>query len=388
MPTNQPAPITAHSTQAHRFHLLDALRGILAVLVVFRHAPSFLTSAVQTKDIFLAVDFFFCLSGFVIAYAYDDRLRTKLRLRDFVVARVIRFYPTFLVGTLLAFAVTLGPDHFLSHPHGGTIVLAALPSLLFLPSLPLASTILLFPLNMSSWTLFLELVVNLAYAVLIRSKVAVKSVLIFVCTASWLVLALTPRALDSGSTWPGFVVGSARMGLSFTLGVFLLNYWKKLPRQGVLRRTRGLPTATLIVVILLAVILVPTPFSGQRAYQLFVMTVVLPALIFFGADIKLGRWGAIACAVLGDLSYPLYIVHYPLLAPLYGSHVTHLAERHHTLIALLVPVYIVSLAALAWALRAYFDAPLGRWLTRRYNGRTRSESKARALGTQPQLAQG
>lgn len=388
MPTSSIAPAKPHSAQSHRFHLLDALRGILAILVVLRHSPAYLTSQVQTKDIFLAVDFFFCLSGFVIAYAYDERLRTRLRLQDFVVVRLIRFYPTFLLGTVLALLMALGPKHMLSEPNGKSILLAGLPSLLFLPALPQAASVLLFPLNMSSWTLFLELVVNLGYALLIKGKRLVYPVLALICAASWCELAFSPRSLDSGSTWPGVLMGCARMGFSFAAGAFLLNLWKRLPAQGRWRRTRGLPTAATITLILLAIILIPTPFSGDRAYQLAVITLVLPALIFFGADIRVGPSGSRVCAALGDLSYPLYILHFPLLSPLFGSHVAQCAQQSPVLVRLFVPVYIALLAAVAWAVRAYFDAPFGRWLTQRYN---RKKQAAKAVGAPPiqaQLVQG
>ena len=356
------------------------------MLVVYRHSPAFLTSAVQTKDIFLAVDFFFCLSGFVIAYAYEDRLRTRLRLRDFIVARLIRFYPTFLVGMLLAFLFAIGTGHLLSKPGGWLVAEAAVPSLFFLPSIPLAPGFLLFPLNMSAWTLLNELVMNLGYAVLVRAKKVFNYALAALCLASWLLLVFSRRDLDSGSTWPGALVGFARMGFSFSIGVFVMRVWRSAPLGGI-RRTRGLPTVALLVTVMLAVILLPTAFSGQRVYQIFVLTLVLPAIIFFGADIQLGRLGSKACAVLGDLSYPLYIVHLPLLTPLFGSHVARLTHTHPLLRATLAPAYILGLAAASWALRIYFDAPVGLWLTRHYKRYIAAVSRTHTASTQPQASQ-
>ena len=363
MPTQTSA--TSTSAPQHRFHLLDALRGLLAMLVVYKHSPAYLTALLPTENNFLAVDFFFCLSGFVIAYAYEERLRTRLATRDFMAARVIRFYPAYLVGTLLAFFFALGSGHLLAQPGGKTIFLAALPSLLFLPSLPLAPTFLLFSLNMPAWTLLIELVVNLAYGMLVRGKRFANSGLLLLAAASFCELVRTPLPLDSGSTWPGAVVGLARVGLSFPLGVFVLRLWKRMP-MGRLRRTGGLPTALTIVMLLLSAVLVPIPTQMARPYQLFVILLVIPGLVFFGADIRLGRVGAALCPILGELSYPLYIIHLPLLSPLFGSHVAHLVQGSGVLHKLLVPTYICFLAALSWALRMYLDVPLGRWTTRRY----------------------
>ena len=379
LPTSNPTAV-ARPSQNHRFHLLDALRGILAILVVYRHSPAYLTNLVQTKDIFLAVDFFFCLSGFVIAYAYEEKLQTRLCTRDFMVARLIRFYPTFLVGMALAFTVALGSAHLLTRAGGKQIAEAALPSLLFLPSIPLAAAgLLLFPLNMSAWTLLLELFANLGFGLLVRGKRFVTGALVLVCLASFAILVFAPQQLDSGSTWPGALVGLARMGLSFSLGVFVLRYWKAAP-VGRLRRTGGLCTASTVVLLLLASILLPTPVSGTRAYQITIMALVMPALIFFGADIRLGKFGSKVCSILGDLSYPLYIIHLPLMSPLFGSRVAHLAVGSKSLMQFLVPIYILLLASFAWALRVYFDAPLGGWLMRRYKAyRDASAARRQAL---------
>ena len=381
MPTSQTIT-AARPSQSHRFHLLDALRGLLAILVVYRHSPSYLTNLVQTKDIFLAVDFFFCLSGFVIAYAYEEKLRTRLSTLDFMIARVIRFYPTYLVGMALAFGMALGPGHLMSHMGGKHIVEAALPSLMFLPSIPLAAAgFLLFPLNMSAWTLLLELFANFTFGLLVRGKRFVTGAMVVGCMASLGILVFAPARLDSGSTWPGALVGMARMGFSFPLGVFVLRYWKAAP-MGKLRRTGGLPTALTVVSLLLAIILVPTPVSGTRPYGIAMMALVIPGLIFFGADIRLGKVGSKVCSILGDLSYPLYIVHLPLLSPLFGSHVGHLAVSSKLLLKFLVPMYILLLSSFAWALRVYFDAPLGGWLTRRYNMyRQASGARRKALAT-------
>src|ERR1039458_3367376 len=78
-----------------RFHLLDAMRGIAAILVVLYHIPSIFKHTLDFPNSILAVDFFFCLSGFVIAFSYEQRLRDHLNFRDFMVVRLTRLYPLF-----------------------------------------------------------------------------------------------------------------------------------------------------------------------------------------------------------------------------------------------------------------------------------------------------
>ncbi len=73
----------AFSDTKPHYELLDGLRGVAALLVVFYHIFEGLSFAAGGTLItvinhgYLAVDFFFILSGFVIGYAYDDRLGTK-----------------------------------------------------------------------------------------------------------------------------------------------------------------------------------------------------------------------------------------------------------------------------------------------------------------------
>ena len=51
---------------------------------------------------YLAVEFFYVLSGFVIGYAYDDRW-DKMSLRDFFIRRLIRLHPMVIAGTITGF---------------------------------------------------------------------------------------------------------------------------------------------------------------------------------------------------------------------------------------------------------------------------------------------
>jgi hypothetical protein len=89
-----------HSARSHRFHLLDGLRGFAAILVVLYHMPPYLQRWFACPNAFLAVDFFFCLSGFIIAYSYEDRILRGMSFRDFCSSRLIRLYPLYFLGSL------------------------------------------------------------------------------------------------------------------------------------------------------------------------------------------------------------------------------------------------------------------------------------------------
>lgn len=49
---------------------------------------------------YLAVEFFFCLSGFVVAYAYDNRI-VGMGLKSFIKKRLFRLLPLVVIGSIL-----------------------------------------------------------------------------------------------------------------------------------------------------------------------------------------------------------------------------------------------------------------------------------------------
>ena len=90
------------NTKPH-YEILDGLRGVAAIMVVWFHIfEAYATSHLDQRinHGYLAVDFFFILSGFVIGYAYDDRWG-KMKITDFIKRRVIRLHPMVVVGALI-----------------------------------------------------------------------------------------------------------------------------------------------------------------------------------------------------------------------------------------------------------------------------------------------
>src|SRR5476649_1507301 len=115
MITNEPAPAILKTKQ--HFEILDGLRGVAALAVVTFHFMEVVYSDYSQNFIghgFLAVDFFFCLSGFVIGYAYDDRM-AALGIWEFARSRLIRLHPLVVSGSVLGLLAYFF-DPFVSHP--------------------------------------------------------------------------------------------------------------------------------------------------------------------------------------------------------------------------------------------------------------------------------
>lgn len=86
-----------------RYEVLDGLRGVAAIVVVLYHLLESYPTGLLTAYIshgYLAVDFFFALSGFVIGYAYDDRW-DRMTLKSFFKRRIVRLHPMVIFGTIV-----------------------------------------------------------------------------------------------------------------------------------------------------------------------------------------------------------------------------------------------------------------------------------------------
>ena len=150
------------------YEALNAMRGVAAIVVVLFHADH-LVGVPLAAGGYLAVDLFFVLSGFVIAHAYDSKLANGLPVVEFARARIIRFYPMLVAGVgvgafYAVFVIVVGGHQALSVPR---LIVSAVTSLLFLP-VPVDAHGDLFSLNVPLWTLSLELLVSLAYALTFR----------------------------------------------------------------------------------------------------------------------------------------------------------------------------------------------------------------------------
>ena len=127
-------------TKPH-YDLLDGLRGVAALMVIFYHVfEAFATSPIdqQFNHGYLAVDFFFILSGFVIGYAYDDRWKT-MTTKDFIKRRLIRLHPMVVLGAVLgviAFCIQGCEKWDGTHVSISMVMLALLINLFLIPAVP------------------------------------------------------------------------------------------------------------------------------------------------------------------------------------------------------------------------------------------------------------
>ncbi len=351
----------AKPSKQHRFHFLDALRGVAAILVVPRHVPAGFSRTLTATNSMLAVDFFFCLSGFVVAFSYEKRLLRDFRFKDFFITRAIRLYPLAAVGTLIG-AVHLAWDHDALRHFGPWGLVASAMVLLGLLIVPLPHA-QLFPLDSPMWTLFMELIANYGYGGLVRSKRCQNWVLGTLMAAAFAILVVeTLRfgTLDVGfgmATVPG---GLARVCFSFCAGVLLYRLFE---RRRLLRAqahaAQGIGGAAVLGAVLVFFLCTPLHWMQTTACQLTLIALALPAIVYAGAFIEIPARFLPLSVFLGTISYPIYILHQPILALL----LRYRAASSETEDAWIVLACIVLVLAIAWIVAEFYDRRIRQFLT-------------------------
>ena len=230
-------------TKAH-YELLDGLRGVAALMVIWYHIfEGFATSPMDQRfnHGYLAVDFFFILSGFVIGYAYDDRWKTTMTQKEFFKRRLIRLHPMVVMGAVLG-AITFciqGCEQW-----DGTrvsismVMVAMLLNLFLIPAVPGTGPEVrgngeMYPLNGPSWSLFFEYIGNIMYALFIR-RMSTKALMALIVLAG---IGLASFAIFNfsgaghlGVGWTmeeyNLIGGFLRVLFSFSMGLLMSRVFK------------------------------------------------------------------------------------------------------------------------------------------------------------------
>jgi peptidoglycan/LPS O-acetylase OafA/YrhL len=337
-----------------KLYTLDAMRGIAAFMVAAYHFGLLRT---EWQSPYLAVDFFFALSGFVIAYSYDRKLSEGMAAEEFIRRRLIRLYPLFVFGLLLGFAVTLAGQAHGFVQNDGPLLLQLFTSLVFLPFLAVtASNVVegsVAPLNGPYWSLLLEIHINVLFAIFFRwLKMWLLSILLALLGIAIAAMAWTEGYLGGGYLTREFHYGIIRVGFSFLVGVLIcrLRHRLRMPRLhwgAVLALTAGL-------------LVLPRPESMQWIYDAVCVLVLFPLLILAGTQSQpRGEKLITTFAWVGGASYALYAIHMPV------TMLVEVTAEANELIPYRVWIvgFLLLTVAAAFAAYRFYDIPVRRWLS-------------------------
>lgn len=366
-----------------RYEILDGLRGVASVMVVLFHIFETYSKGPAYQIInhgYLAVDFFFVLSGFVIGYAYDDRW-DRMTTWGFFKRRLVRLHPMLVMGTVVGACLyffgqceQFGLEGYAS---GWKFLLAFVLGLFLIPcgsSLDVRGWDEMNPLNGPQWSLTFEYVANILYAFVFR-RLGKEALAVLTVFAAFLTLdlclnlnvfgLLTPERDSQMYTVIGgwsitaeqLYVGSTRLLYPFLSGLLLSRVGRFINVRG------GFWWCSLMLVLAFSLPCIGGEGSILNGvYNAACILLIFPVIVMIGAGshIKEAKSAKI-CTFLGEISYPLYITHYPIMymqmnwawnnpdAPLYA----HIVVAAST---------VLLSVGLAYACLKLYDIPVRRWL--------------------------
>ncbi len=367
---------TSFSDTKSHYEILDGLRGVAAVIVVMFHILETFTGGDHSKQIinhgYLAVDFFFVLSGFVIGYAYDDRWG-KMSLKGFFKRRIIRLHPMIIISMIIG-AIFFYFQESAAFPGIGQtpvwkMILVMLIGFTLIPvptSMDIRGWAEMHPLNGPAWSLFFEYIANILYALFIRKfSNKLLSILVFIAGCALIHLAVTS---PNGDIIGGWSIDSTQLRIGFTR--LLYPFFAGLLLSRVCKPGR-INHAFLWCSLLLVIILSIPRVGGNQLwmnglYDSLCIIFIFPFIVYLGAsgNVK-GKYSSKLCKFLGDISYPIYIIHYPFIY-MFTAWVTNNKVTSFTEAFPFAVLVLLSSILVAYICVRLYDVPVRKWLMARF----------------------
>lgn len=370
-----------------RYEILDGLRGVAAVMVVLFHILETYSSGPAYQIInhgYLAVDFFFILSGFVIGYAYDDRW-DKMTISGFFKRRLVRLHPMVIMGTVIgACLYFFGQGEgfsLIGNVPGWKVLLAFIMGCLMIPCGPkmdIRGWVETNSFNGPNWSLTYEYLANILYALIFR-KLPNIILMLLICISAFCTLDLClnwnvfnllseDRSAQIYTVIGGWSITSEQIYIGLTRLFYPFLCGLLISRVGrFIRIKRAFLWCSLMLIIVFSI-----PCIGGEGnilngiYNALSILFIFPLIVMAGAggEIKSER-SARLCNFLGEISYPLYMTHFPLLYVQMNWAWSHPDAPLYAHIAVAAGCIVLSIG-LAYACLKLYDIPVRKWLTDKY----------------------
>lgn len=335
---------TGPATRRHAFATLDGLRAVAAAAVVIHHGPDLF--GVPGGSLYLAVDLFFVVSGFVIAEAYGATISAQ-GAPAFLRRRLARLFPLYALGLAFGTAVALREAARHADASAADLAVSFAAALVLLP-VPSAGAAFLYPLMPVAWSLALEIGVNaLAAAVWSWLRGWVLVTILAGAALALAVVAMRHGDLDVGWNGATAIGGPPRAFYGFAAGLLLHRLWAT-------GRGRVLVPAPLVLAATLLALAVPPPVP-RAVWDCAIVVALAPALVWLAVcSAPSSRLRPVFLAA-GGISYAVYALHLPLL------------RLGRALFAdVLTPPWsgfacLVLVAAVGSVATVFYERPLRRW---------------------------
>ncbi len=335
------------------FQSLHGLRGIVAFIIVIYHRRMWFGSDAIANHAYLGADFFFMLSGIVLSSSYQSRLCQGMAFGEYFKKRIIRLYPLLIMSALFAAVATYGKIHAHKIPADPHFLWNVAATALVIPNFVANEY---FSMNRPLWTLFWEILISILFgAIGYRLKTRYLIIIVVVSEILAIYAQLHYHTVLIGNDPAGFAFGLARVTYSAGVGILIFRLyetrrfeWFKIGIAGP-------------ITIATTLFLMPHYQAATIYYDSFVLVVLYPLIMF--ALMRQEPLFPKLSRLSGALSYPLYVLHEPLLFLLSGILIiTHVSQSNSGPVEGMLR--IVTIIILSWLCLKYLDEPCRRWLTR------------------------
>jgi peptidoglycan/LPS O-acetylase OafA/YrhL len=338
------------SEHRHYFPLLDLIRGMAASFVLIYHAQHWLNGPGLAVNAGLAVDLFYCLSGFVLARVYHQRFDAGMPLSQFVKTRLVRLLPLIIVATLISGSYIIARSLREGKSYSDAeLIIAIFFNSLSIPFFGASRDIggsQLFPLNGPQYTIFFELFANIFWWATVRIKWRGLNFVV-VGVACYFVA----RFGLGGDTADTFWLGFPRVLFSFFIGVIISNF-NFVDSKILIRATSPIFIGCLTIVVF--IFSLPLPYYVSWYVQFIVIALIFPLLVWSASRVRLSGSMLAVAVISGRLSYPVYILHFPIFCWVNGIYQVIFRSVDFSLEA---SILFVLVLAISFVLLKYIDEP-------------------------------
>ncbi len=343
---------------------LTSLRFIFAFMVFMSHKNIFLDNEGSFLwhifyEGYAGVSFFFMLSGFILAYSYQQRLSERtISARSFYVARIARIYPLHLLSLLVAIYLT----RFFEHINLQVLVDLGLNTFLLHSFMPGQE----FGFNAVSWSLSDEAFFYALFPFIILALPRMSARTIGILCAGVASIIIATAFVIQDSPWENWVmyINPVFRLFDFVLGILLYNLCThlRLPQKPILYT--GMEAGAILLVVASYSLAYFIPFSFRQSVWYWIPMGLLIATFYFQRG-KISQFLSHHIFVkLGEISFAFYLFHYltiQLMRIVVLKLGLNIAPIPEFLIAL------VASTAIAYCAHQYIEKPANRFIRNRFS---------------------
>ncbi|HEU0125130.1 MAG TPA: acyltransferase, partial [Flavobacterium sp.] len=307
---------------------------------------------------YLAVDFFFVLSGFVISANYHKTVKPDINFYGFLIARTARLWPLFLITTLTGFVLVSLKLYKEFGYFDCKLLLTLVLNIFMWPGVTQSYAIdRLFLFNGASWSVFFELLVNIFFFLVLR-RLPQEFILGFVVFLGIVLYKICQfnLGLDGGWAWENFYVGLIRVLFGFSAGMYI--YFLSKNQTHVLSNR--------IFLIIAALFLSSFLVNGDWLVDFFIVAVGYPTLVFFASVTKLPTYLNVIGKFLGDISYSVYLWQTPLMIIAAGFTQFALSKKIASFSPYSGFVFLTLLIMFSYLSWKYYEVPVRKYIVKRF----------------------